>query len=483
MNDLKMLQLNGVVSLTLKCLLLLLYVASCSSSQVDNSQLKPSSWEPKITVCSTDDLGHSRLVPYDHLARGKLTSCPIWPSDRKKIIHMASTRSGERFEVCEKQNLNYIMTPQEEHMNINSTLRVNTKSKGKRIHGFGTTMNLSDIFSKARTVEEGLSEIFKDYFAQSQLGLTFLRLELDKDFVSKHNIAYVLSEIDKMIQNELTWSNDGDRLGVMFSILGTNMTQDIVEILRGIWNALNTSSRLECFAITIDKEWIFSNPESVHFLEEIRLLMTTKYLMSIVDMNEAPFYADHLNKNPNTLDGLIIKSDFSSPYEILKYIKNLNGSIPFFTLGSDKLSKTDYGDWNNAKDYAVEIMNHLKHGSTAFIQPLSFKRILPDMTAKDSPIYKLPAGHFRGPMFYALGHYSLHLKPGSKILETEVRSSPNMFGAKYISFLSGDSDHVVTIVNNDNEHILPFQLVIDGVVVTQIDIKPKSLNTIVARLI
>lgn len=467
------------------CLVLVIYLGSCFSATTNvNKLLQPNYWEQKLSTCTTEDLDHSNLIECGKQACDVLGG-QIWPLHREDVIHLSSSRSGDRFKLEKLRNLDYIMTAQEELLNINTTLRVETKSKKQKIYGIGASIDLAKFFSNG-SIDHSLGLILRDLLSSPKVGIqmVFLRIKLQTDFVARNNVVYVIKELDKLIEKISTQSNNQEKVQMIFTIDGMNKTQDIIEVLRVIMGGLEEANHLECWAITIDKDWLLSNPESNLFLSDIRDLLTPKNLMSLVNMKEAPSFIDRSFKSPTvSLDGLIIKAEFSSVYNILDYVRNSSNSLIIMSMGSDWPKTSDYGDWENAKNNAIEIMNHFKHGSNGFLETYSTKNILPDTVPFDSLIYQLPSGYFRGPIFYSVGHFSLHVTPGSWVLDSQIATSPNMYAAHYMSFMTKYSDYVVTIVINDNEHILPFQLVVDGRVVTQVNMKPKSFNSLVTKII
>lgn len=83
-------------------------------------------------------------------------------------------------------------------------------------------------------------------------------------------------------------------------------------------------------------------------------------------------------------------------------------------------------------------------------------------------------------MFYSISHFSRYLPKGTLLLETSLFTQPNMFAAQYSAFLTPSND-IVTIVLNDNDHLLPFRVSVDGVIKIYTGLKPKSFNTFVLR--
>lgn len=435
-------------------------------------------WVPG-TVCSAQDLDHSTLVERNELTHN-VPDQLIWPQ-RNQVKHIFSSRSGERSVVKSSMNLNHKMSPQEQLLNINTTLKVFTNSKLHELHGFGSMIDPSQILDSQGNIHKSAGVILKELLSPSSQHFTLIGLKLEKGFVAKNNIAYVLREIDKLLELYIPEFNKGDKLRIIFSIEGMDETQDIIDVLRGVWNGLEASIHLECWGMIIDKEWVFSNPDSSLFIGDIRSLLSTNNLFSMVGLEESPSFADRLAKENGSFNGLLVKSALSQPYSVIEYLRNKSDQFVILSVGTER-TKLDIGDWDNAKNFAVQILNHLKHGSNGFLEPRSWSDLL-DFSPTDTSIYNLDDNsRFLGPMFYAIGHFSRFLMPGSRVLKSELYTSPNMFAGQFASFLTPEKDYVVAVVINDNEHIMPFQLVVDDLVVTQLDIWPKSFNTILTRI-
>lgn len=442
--------------------------------------------EARPPSCSTRDLDHTILVECplsDQCTIFESNISSVWPQDKNQIVHMISTRAGDRLLVRTKPNINYKQNAEQSLMNINNSLIVDTKLIRHSISGFGVAID-PQLLIPSENIDRKYRAILRDIFSDSRYGLqlNFLVLRLEQSYVARQNIAFVLEEVDKLIAESVVRSEIGLKIKTIFNIEGLSKTPDIVATIKGIWDAINASKHLDCWAITIDKDWVFTNPDSKVFLEDIRNLFSMKNLLSVTSIKETGSFIDRVSKESNSFNGLLVKSDFSSPYNILEYARNSSEKFVIMTLGSTKPYNGELGDWNNAKNLATEILNHLGHGSNGFVEHILMKNILTDSKDSDSLMYEVPGGYFRGPMFYTMGHFSLHVLPGSSFLKTRVETSPNMFGAKYSAFLTPKKDHVVAVVINDNPHLLPFNLIVNDVVVSQIDIGPKSINTIVTKL-
>ena len=79
-----------------------------------------------------------------------------------------------------------------------------------------------------------------------------------------------------------------------------------------------------------------------------------------------------------------------------------------------------------------------------------------------------------------MGHFSKYLVPGSRRLDAELSTQPNMFAADYMAFIT-PKKHIVTIVLNNNGHDLPFRLAIDKNIRIHVMLKSKSFNTFVIK--
>lgn len=84
-------------------------------------------------------------------------------------------------------------------------------------------------------------------------------------------------------------------------------------------------------------------------------------------------------------------------------------------------------------------------------------------------------------MFYAIGHLSRYVKPGSIRVKINFYSSAHMHAAQYIAFITPDNYLVVFVMNN-NIGPMPVNIGIDTRTKVEALLNTKSFNTFIFRL-
>lgn len=505
--------MSSIQTLTISVLLLIisyLHGAKCQQEDVINSggTIKT---EVSTNTCSTHDLNHSILVECkadtcNGINSDSQSGQSIWPKNQNNIVHMYSSRMGDRFKLEILPNLNFKETEFQRMMDINTTVLVKTDTKYQKIHGFGTTLDVTSFFTHPfDSMTDRMDHlgkihglVLKDLFAGSNAGinLSILRLILNQDLLTKNDIASFLNHFDSDIISKFVGNDRSDskiNLILKFDALDKK-NKEILDQLKSVSASCKQLQFINCWALSIDQDWTQSgstnNDGMVDWVEQ---LFSTKNVLGETKLETAAQFIEQNQSNQNQkLDGFVVKSDFSSPYSIFKNLRDQGNGLNLLSLASDiKVipNEMNYGDWNNAQNYAMEILKQLEHGSNGFIEE---SLALDAMAAgkdgntevKDCSIYNLQASHnlhLRGPMFYALGHFSRHLLPGSIRLAQHVETQPNMFNANYITFMTPYSNVIVIALNN-NEHPTPLRINIDGKIVANTLLKDKSFNTFVIKV-
>lgn len=431
--------------------------------------------ESQSNTCSTIDLNHSILVEC------KLSDCEgvnpkeaqIWPTNQEQVVHMYSSRSGDRFKLRQVENLNYIETIEQKWYDINTTFYVDTKEPRQQILGFGTSVDLIEPIVFHEDAES--SSILRDLFAKgnSGIGLSILVVQVTNDDLINEKIPRLLNDIDSVLKNRSITSTK------LILALIDNITE--IEPLQILAKSLKSLSSLELTAVAIRRTQTVVGSYVLPSSQVKSIFSIDNVFVYARSLSEAIDLVDTLS--PSKPPGLLIKSEPSKPYDIVNHLTQSGEPKTIVTIGSDTPYIEKFGDWQTAQHYAVEILKNFENGVNGFIETSSVVDLLAKQT-RDSSIYS-PRGnyklHFRGPIFYALGHFSRHVVPGSKLLTSRVFTQPNMFAAHYQAFLT-PQNQVVAIVLNDNEHLLPFRLAVDERIITNIHLPPKSFNTIVAQV-
>lgn len=84
-------------------------------------------------------------------------------------------------------------------------------------------------------------------------------------------------------------------------------------------------------------------------------------------------------------------------------------------------------------------------------------------------------------MFYAIGHLSRYIKPGSIRVKINFYSSPHMYASQYTAFVTPDNYLVVVVLNN-NIGPMPVNIGINTRTKVESLLDTKSFNTFIFRL-
>lgn len=84
-------------------------------------------------------------------------------------------------------------------------------------------------------------------------------------------------------------------------------------------------------------------------------------------------------------------------------------------------------------------------------------------------------------MFYAIGHLSRYVKPGSVRVKIDFYSSAHMYASQYIAFITPDN-YLVVFVSNNNIGPMPVNIGIDTRTKVETILETKSFNTLLFRL-
>lgn len=439
--------------------------------------------EPKKASCSTSDLNHSILVECNESNLDLNSSTDsLWPSSGNHIVHVWSSRSGDRFAVKPLEKLNVQESELERTLNINTTLYIYSNHRKQEIHGFGTKIDFIDFLSREndKSLHTVYGPILKELFGNNQFSM--LSIPVPHTSILNEKASEALHQVDSLASKVLG-NRPNLKIKVILNLDDLEGTLEMIEALKAMAKSKSTLQMLQIWALTVNQDWLLKNSSNEGMLGFLQELFATKKVLAITNTTSGPEFVDAITKSQSALRGLLLKSSYSLGYNALIYIKESRGDLSILSLSSDKPRVEEYGDWDNSQNYAVEILKHLGHGSEGFLENISSINILREPYNQDCSIYSIGQTdntHFRGPMFYAIGQFSRHVVPGSKLLETSVFTQPNMFAAHYISFIT-PLDYIVTIVLNDNEHMLPFRVAVDGHIVAYLNLQPKSFNTIVVK--
>lgn len=423
---------------------------------------------PSIDTCTARELSHSILIECAESScrdsSGNLDA--VYPKEFNEVVHISSTRSGDRFVVNSLQALSEEYSGKLKLFDINATLHILDDGDTRQsIVGFGTSIELEKIGQKYGYRQSDLVPIFRDLFAKNTVGnqLTFLRLVVKKN--SAHKIQPLL-EILQSIVTDALGNGLGD--GKIKVIIELKSFDEIVKVLENFFSTSN-----------VFEYWLATDEANV-------TLVSNNHKTLLVSIDRASS-VDAWTKMPESFDGLLMKQHKKEGYSHLLAMTNSrqegteSGKV-LISVG-DRHEINLHGDWQNAQQCASEILNNLRYGSNGYIDRTLMVDVLSEPEAYDAPIYSLRQSHdkhFRGPLYYAMGHFSRFVVPGSRRVQFDISSSPNMFAAHYLAFIT-PQNYITVIVLNDNEHLLPFRVAIDGKVLARVSLQPKSFNTLIVN--
>lgn len=437
-------------------------------------------------TCGLDELNHSILVECNRCQESKeINSESLWPSTTNEIIHVQSTRDGKRLSQVRLENLHYEMDDQARLFDINTTISLKTKSTARSsIIGIGATLDLASLASldDTHSIERNFGIIIDDLFGlsnPSSIGLSLLRVTINFNSIGEYNITRMLLELDGRVERSRKSTPSLGKLKIMFHIQPKQGHMDrFVRLVESLTETHGYLKTLELWALVLDKQDL-----DRMYRGNLRGAFSSYEIFLSVPLNEAEDLIHWTPTSGINLQGLLVGSEFSVSYNILDdLLRKAPEHMKIIVLGRPRPKTKFQGDWFNAQEYAIEISNHLRLGVSGFIDYNSVTDLKNDPSVEnDSSIYSLfrtDGTYFKGPMFYATGHFSRFLK-ACKPLEHSLFTQPNMFSSHYSSYIADDKKYVVTIVLNGNEHKQPFNWEVDDVVVTNTLLESKSFNTFI----
>ena len=443
-------------------------------------------------TCNLDDLNHSVLVECNITSCGTLNENEqkTWPTSEAEIIHIFSSKAGARFSRVDLPNLNYEESPKQKLLDINTTLTVYRKMRKPKVKnkliGFGATLNLAELTGD---FENSHALVLEDLIGDNAR-IEILRLSMNAS-TNYPNLGQTLMNLDQFVARARNYDTQRAPLKLVLDVQVESLrdgrgqaTSSLVETIQALSSIDEKLSSVSLWAISFDDVFL-SDPRQVHreYLELTRKSLPRVLILASVPMVRAPEIADRFSGSPHSIDGLLLMSQTSVPYNVLEYLRPKFNII--LTVGRKYPKTRDYGDWDNAQVQAIEILNHLRYNSMGFIENLSTMDILSKSSPnQDCSLYNLQSRnlvHFRGPMFYATGHFSRYLSENSELLEISVFTQPNMFAAHYSAFIT-PGNFLVAVILNSNDHLLPFRLELDNRILAFTHLEPKSFNTILVKL-
>lgn len=443
-------------------------------------------------TCSLEELDHSILVECDQDSNCKKNRPTGGAANQEEfsynLVHIYSSRCGDRLNYKPLEVMNLIENDFDRSFNINSTLTVLTSpserlTSSNYVYGFGATLNLVDLLRSLQdgTLSRSYKPLMNDLFSDSGARISILRLVLSNETIACMDIGKVIQVLDELLVDV---GGSGKKIDLILDLGSLEWSASVDETLTQMSKDLGPIRAIESLTLANNSRSFFSQGSNIVASNVTDTSMMANIAPRVRSFSEAANFVQ--GQKLINLNKLIIETDSPSPYDILNQVRQ-SGNFSIFTVTRPRLRRSLLGDWHNAKDYAVEILNHLIHGSNAIIDPSSTLNVVPGQTpgdARDAPLYNIDPPtlrtHLRGPMYYAMSQFSRYLPRNSIPLKTDLFTQPNMFAAHYAAFLD-PLDRIVAIVLNDNDHMLPFRLAVDGEIKAYILLKPKSFNTFILK--
>lgn len=455
-------------------------------------------WAPKRDVpndlsdetCSLEELDHSTLIECDRdsICKDRATG---YANGRDEyafdLVHIYSSRDGDRLKFEPLQPMNLIEGEFARSFNINTTLTVmvspSDRLATRKVHGFGATLNLGHLLVSLK--DGSLSKTYKpllnDFYSNSGAKASMLRLVLSNETVASQEIGRVIQAIDELLVDVM---GPARKIELILDLGPLDWSAQVEESMRVLSESLGPVRAIDMLTLANNSQSFMSQKPNVDASDTKGTSMSVDTARRVRSFQEAVGVVE--GKELASIRTLVIETESPSSYDILDDVRR-SGNFTIITVTRPRARGSLLGDWHNAKDYAVEMLNHLKHGVNGVIEPSSVLNLLSEHAsgnAHDASLYDLEPSshgtHLRGPMYYAMSHFSRYLPRGSRLLEIDLFTQPNMFAAHYAAFLD-PSGRIVTIVLNDNDHMLPFRLSVDGKIMAYTVVKQKSFNTFVLK--
>lgn len=211
------------------------------------------------------------------------------------------------------------------------------------------------------------------------------------------------------------------------------------------------------------------------------------------DRTYIPVWADSLfgsQEVKGSVAGLGYACDKSStsPYDNLVYVTNRHPSKYVLTVKGSYNSPMKLGNWQYAENYITEVMRNLVFGSVGWIDfnmalDLQGGPVINDRFKADAAVIvdAKRSAYYRNPMFYAIGHLSRYVKPGSIRVKMDFFSAPHMYANQYAAFITPDN-YLAVVVANNNVHPMPVNIGINTRTKVEAMLDTKSFNTFIFRL-
>lgn len=352
-----------------------------------------------------------------------------WPSNKEEIVHIVSSRRGDRFKVHKYKAIDTTEFFYEES-HVNGSMFVSTNVKYQRILGFGTTLSDAACTNADTLPEETRHKLISDYFSVGDgIGLNLIKVPIGSSKYSFSN--YVLDQPDNnqvelspydidhripLIKDAMKvagrWKSrmkilassasappefkEGNRM-VQGSYLRRDRSQEYAKYLIGFIDAYK-SHELDVWSlilsespVSIDRDngrndTLNYNSMAMKPTQVVKLIKdldtvrserkdaATKFRLLLLgdDRAHIPVWADTVfgrSEVSGEVAGVAYTCDATkvSPYDNLEYLtRRYPGKYMLATQGSIN-APIKLGNWQHAENYATEMVKNLAFGSVGWI--------------------------------------------------------------------------------------------------------------------
>lgn len=191
------------------------------------------------------------------------------------------------------------------------------------------------------------------------------------------------------------------------------------------------------------------------------------------------------------ISGLAYKCQSNEPstYDNLVYHMRRNPTKYLLAIEGTPNGPMKLGSWQYAENYLNEMVKNLEFGSVGWIDSnlaLNLEggpTVSGPIRAWDAPMIvdKRRASYYRNPMFYAIGHLSRYVRPGSIRVRVDFFSAAQNYARQHIGFVTPQNYLVVLVMNNN---IGPIAINIGINTRTKVEalLETKSFNTFLFKL-
>lgn len=351
-----------------------------------------------------------------------------WPTSKDEVIHIVSSRAGDRFKVFKYKAMDTTEFYYEES-HVNGSMFVDTKVKYQKILGFGSTFtdascaNINDLPSDIR------EKLIKDYFNIGEgIGLNLIKIPIGSTKFSYTN--YVLDQPDNH-QIELSPYDTDHRIPIIkdaikaagklknrVKIIASSATappelKDNNVMIRGgslkqdkfddyatylsgfvaayrahnlkVWSLILSESPVTVANNkdsndTLDYNSMAMRPsETVKLIESINKIRATqseteKFRLLILgdDRASIPVWVDAVFKSKSAFNNVAgvaytCNNEKFDSYDNLVYVTRRYPNKYLLATQSSVNSPVKLGDWQHAENYGIEIVKNLEYGSVGWI--------------------------------------------------------------------------------------------------------------------